>query len=337
MDIKRRFELVKRNTAEILTEPELKNLLSKKKKPSAYIGVTPTGPFHIGYLISFTKLLDFSKASIENTILIADIHAALDDLKCKWSELDIKSEYYRKCIELGFPWIKKPKFVRGSDFQLEKAYVSDALKIATLATVKRATRAASEVTRMKNPKVSELIYPIMQGLDEEYLKADIQLGGIDQRHILGFAREYLPKIGHKARIEIMTPLVQSLRGPGVKMSASFPESVIKIYESEKTLKKKINNAYCPLGVIKENPILQLYQHFIFPIKNKVKIQREKKFGGDVILNNFEEMKKLYENKQLHPQDLKLNLTEDLIKIFSKVRKYFQKNQDLLKKLGSTFQ
>ena len=79
--------------------------------------------------------------------------------------------------------------------------------MSTIATVDRATRAASEVTRMKNPKVSELIYPIMQALDEEYLDVDIQLGGIDQRHIFAFAREYMPAIGYRSRIEVMTPLV----------------------------------------------------------------------------------------------------------------------------------
>ncbi|MAG50609.1 tyrosine--tRNA ligase [archaeon] len=332
-----KLELVKRNTEEILTEKALEDLLKKKKEISAYLGIATTGPFHMGYFVPLGKMLDFDSAGIKNIILIANIHAALDDLKCSWDELDKRAEYYKKCIELGLPWNRKPKFVTGSDFQLKKEYIFDALKLSTLSTVKRATRAASEVTRMQNPKVSELIYPVFQALDEEYLKADIQLGGTDQRHILAYAREYLPKVGYKSRVEIMTPLITSLKGAGTKMSASIPGSSIKIYESEDSVKKKINDAYCPIGEIKSNPVIQLYQHLIFPIRKKIKIERPKKFGGDVSIKDIDEFKKLYSAKKLHPLDVKNKLSKELITIFSKARNYFDKNKDLLKSLGKDFQ
>ena len=173
MDIEQKLALIKRNTEEILTESELEELIKSKKNISAYLGIAPTGPVHIGYFIPLSKVFDFIGAGIDTKILIADLHSVLDDLKTKWEEMNLKAEYYAKCIELSLPWKKKPKFVRGSEYQLEKNYVMDMLKLATLTTVKRAKRAASEVTRMKNPKVSELIYPIMQALDEEYLQVEI--------------------------------------------------------------------------------------------------------------------------------------------------------------------
>ncbi len=336
MDIQKRFDLVERNTAEILTDKDLKSLLKKKKNPVAYLGAATTGPFHMGYFIPLIKMLDFEKAGIKNIILIADIHAVLDDLKCSWEEMDKRAKYYKICFELGFPWKTKPKFINGSSFQREKDYVYDALKMSTILTVSRATRATSEVTRMKNPKVSELIYPIFQALDEQYLNVDIQLGGVDQRHIFAMAREYLPKISYKSRVEIMTPLIVSLKGPGTKMSAIEPGTSIKVYDSEETIRKKINNAYCPAGIIKDNPIIQLYQHIIFPIKNKVKIERAKKFGGDIIFDNFDKFKKEFINKSIHPLDIKKYLAEELIKMFSKVRTYFNKNRDMLKELGKDF-
>src|SRR3990167_2028360 len=262
MDLSKRFELIKRNSQEILTENELKGALQKKKQLSAYYGTAPTGLYHMGYLVPLSKLFDFDKAGIKNKFLIANIHAALDDLKTPWEKIDFVGNYYQKCIELSFPWDKKPRFVRGSSFQLTKEYQLDVLKLSALSTVARTTRAASEVTRMKNPKVSELIYPIMQALDEEYLDVDIQLGGQDQRHILAYAREYLPLIKYRSRVEIMTPLVVSLKGPGVKMSASIPETCIKVYESEETIRDKINKAYCPSGISKDNPVLQLTKYVI---------------------------------------------------------------------------
>ena len=53
----------------------------------------------------------------------------------------------------------------------------DIFKMSTLANVKTTLNAASEVTRMKNPKVSKLIYPIMQALDEHYLGVDCSWAG----------------------------------------------------------------------------------------------------------------------------------------------------------------
>src|SRR3989344_2283086 len=79
-----------------------------------------------------------------------------------------------------------------------------------------------------NPKLAGLIYPIMQALDEEYLKVDVQYGGVDQRKIFMFARENLPVIGYDARVEIMTPLIPGLIGK--KMSASDSRSKVDLLD-----------------------------------------------------------------------------------------------------------
>ncbi len=336
MDIERKIGLITRNTEEIITIGDLRKLLEAKKAPAAYIGIAPTGPFHMGYLIPQVKIFDFSNADIRNKILLADIHAALDDLKSKWEELERKTEYYKKCIELSFPWKIKPEFVVGSSFQLSKDYVNDVLKLATLTTVARATRAASEVTRMKNPKVSELVYPLMQSLDEEYLKVDMQLGGIDQRHILALARKVLPMIGYRPRVEIMTPLIISLKGSGVKMSASIPESHIKVYESEDSIRRKINDAFCPAGIAAGNPILQIAKYMIFPLHNKLRVERDKEFGGDIEFKDYTELEKYFVEKRLHPKDLKNAVANLIIKTFTKVRDHFEKHDDELKELGPNF-
>lgn len=171
----------------------------------------------------------------------------------------------------------------------------------------------------------------MQSLDEEYLGVDIQLGGIDQRHIFAYAREYLPLIGYKSRIEVMTPLVVSLKGPGVKMSASIPESRILVHDSEEVIRRNIKNAYCQMGIVKDNPILQLTKFIVFGIKNKFKIERDKKFGGDISFDNYVDLEKNFIRNEVHPFDLKNALSEELITIFKKVRVYFEKNKDLIPK------
>lgn len=336
MDIQRKLNIVKRNTAEIITEGQLNELLTKKKHITAYYGTAPTGPVHIGHFATLSKIFDFSEAGIRTKILIADLHAALDDLKSPWSEINKRAEYYKKCIQLALPWRKKPQFILGSDFQLNYEYMLDILKLSSLATVTRAKRAASEVCRLKEPKVSEMIYPLMQALDEQYLDADIQLGGMDQRHIMAFAREYLPKIDYKARVEIIMPLITSLKGPGVKMSSSLPETHIKVYDSVENIKSKINNAYCPAGIIEDNPVLQICRMLLFSLNKSIKIERESKFGGDVTFNSFSELQQEFAKQKLHPLDLKNAVASELIKIFAKARLYFEKHRDILENLGKNF-
>ncbi len=336
MDVEERISLIKRNTLEIIKLDDLKQLVESGQPMSAYIGRAPTGSIHLGHLVVLGKLFDFEKAGIRTKILIADIHAALDDLKSKWEDLDKKVDYTKKCIELAFDWEKAPEFVRGSDFELSQSYVTDMLKLSTITTVERALHSASEVTRMKNPKVSELIYPIMQALDEEYLDVDIQLGGMDQRHIFGYAREYLEKLGYRKRVEIMTPLISSINGPGTKMSSSVPESNIKIYDSEDSIKRKIMHSYCPEGVVDNNFIIQIINFFILPNDGGFHIERDEKFGGDIDITSSEQLINLYSEKKIHPLDLKNALADNLIKRFQNARDYFESQTDMLKDLGDSF-
>ena len=87
----------------------------------------------------------------------------------------------------------------------------------------------------RKPQIRNILYPLMQALDEEYLKADIQFGGLDQRKIFVFAREYLPKIGYRSRIELMNPMISGLIGK--KMSSSIPSSKIDALDDEETVNK----------------------------------------------------------------------------------------------------
>ena len=113
-----KLPLIKRNTAEILTEGELKDLLKKKKEVSVYWGTMPTGSISIAYFFSMLKIADFLKAGLRAKILIADLHAALDGVS--WELLEARAEYYKKTINIILKTIgvetKKLEFVKGSDF-----------------------------------------------------------------------------------------------------------------------------------------------------------------------------------------------------------------------------
>ena len=337
MDIEERFWLVKRNTQEIITDEELKHLLEEKKHPKGYIGLATTGKIHIGYFIPMIKVGDFLKADFKFTILLADIHAHLDDQKTPFELLDIRVKYYKEIISamissLGID-TKNLEFRKGSDFETDKNYTLDMYRLAALNTLDRTKRAAAGVVRFgENPKLSGFIYPILQTLDEQYMDMDVQYGGIDQRKILAFARENLPKLGYKARVEIMTPMLPGLQGS--KMSASEEKSKIDLLDSEETVKSKINSAHCPIEV-EDNGVLAFLKYVIMVKKKdsneKLEIKRSEKFGGNAVYENYEDIERDFLSKKLHPMDLKNTVAEEVNNLLEPIRQKMKGKEELVKK------
>jgi tyrosyl-tRNA synthetase len=317
-----RFNLVKRNTAEIIGEDELKKLLNEKKKPVAYLGTAPTGRPHVGYFLWGLKVSDLLKAGFHVKILLADLHAALDNTP--WNLLEHRYDYYASVIPemikaLGAD-TKELEFVKGSEMQLSPDYMYDVLKMSSYVSVHDATKAAAEVVKLgDNPKLSGLLYPLMQAVDEEYLKVDCQLGGTDQRKIMVLARENLPKLGYESRIEIMNPLLPGLIGQ--KMSSSTEDSKIDLLDDNETVKKKLNKAYFIEGDI-NNGVMAFLEYFLMIVKkdNKEKliVKRDTKFGGNKEYSEYEQIKKDVLSKEMHPQDLKNAVSEEISKILSKM-------------------
>jgi tyrosyl-tRNA synthetase len=324
MDVEERLELIKRNTVEIISEQELKKLLAEKKQPVIYWGTAPTGRPHIGYLFPALKMADLIRAGFKLKILLADIHAALDNVA--WPILEKRYEYYKKIIPLLLQAIgvdtKNVEFVRGSSFQMQEKYIYDVLKMSTFTSVHDAHKAASEVVKMgDNPRLSGLIYPLMQALDEVYLEADAQLGGTDQRKIKVLARENLPKLNYTPRIEVMHDLIPGLTQGG-KMSSSVEDSKIDLVDDEKTIQSKLNKAYCLEGD-PNNGLLPFLKHVLMIIKadkgEKFLVERPEKFGGNKSYKNYEEIEKDFLEKKLHPMDLKNSLAKEIAKLLKPIQ------------------
>ena len=326
-----RFELVTRNTEEIVTAEELRVLL-EKKHPSAYIGYATTGQMHIGHLMPIVKIKDFLDADLEFTFLIADLHSFLDDQKTPWELLDARSEYYEKTVTAMLESIgaktKRVKFVKGSDFQLEKDYVSNIFHLAGEVTMARSKRAASEVVRFSDtPKLSGFLYPLLQTMDVPALNADIAFGGIDQRGIYMLSRELLPLIGKPKPACIFTPLLPSMSGGkmGGKMSASDDRTKLGITAPAEEVEKKLMSSFCPAKQVKDNWVLLFYKNVIFPTKGRVVIERDKKYGGNLTYSDYTSLEKDFASGTLHPMDAKKALANEINSILEPVRKKSDEN------------
>lgn len=167
------------------------------------------------------KIAQFLAAGCDVVILLADIHGFLDNLKSTVELVEYRVEYYRLTIS----WLLKAvgvstelgnlTFVQGSSYQKTPEYVMDVYKLSSCISEHEAKRAGAEIVKQSdNAPLSGLLYPILQVLDEEYLRVDAQFGGelysiqrwsnanqlqigLDQRKLFIAAKEWLPKLGYR--------------------------------------------------------------------------------------------------------------------------------------------
>merc|ERR1712223_697211 len=287
--------LITRNLQETLGEDRIDEVL-KTRDLKVYWGTATTGKPHVAYFVPMSKLADFLNAGCEVTVLFADLHAYLDNMKAPWELLRLRTEYYEHAIKamlesLGVP-LEKLKFVRGTDFELSKEYTLDVYKLASLVTEHDARKAGAEVVKqVQHPLLSGLLYPGLQALDEEYLGCDAQFGGVDQRKIFAYAEKYLPKLGYEKRAHLMNPMVPGLQG--AKMSSSDVDSKIDLLDPPSVLKKKLKKAFCEPGNIADNGVLTFCKYVIFPVvlkkDEKFVIERKPEHGGNVEYAKFEDL------------------------------------------------
>ncbi len=328
MDAERKYEIITRNLQEVVGEAELREILAKRNL-KVYLGTATTGRPHIGYFVPMMKIADFLEAGCEVTVLFADLHAYLDNMKTSWELLEKRTQYYEHVIKqllmITGADLSKLKFVVGTDVQLSREYTLDVYRLSAITTEHDAKKAGSEVVKqVESPKIGGLLYPLLQALDEEYLGVDAQFGGVDQRKIFMFAAEYLPKIGYKKRIHLMNPMVPGLSGG--KMSSSEPESKIDLLDSEEEIMKKFSKAFCPAGEVEDNGVLALCRIVLFPLLEKkgrrFVIKRPEKFGGNVEFASYHELESAYKNRAVHPMDLKNAVAGEFCVLLGPVREHF---------------
>jgi len=333
-----RFDLIARGAEEIVTEEELAALLEGKERIRSYVGFEPSGLMHIGQgFVIARKVIDFSEAGLDTIILLADWHAYINDkLDGNLENIKICGDYVRDCfIALGVD-PQKTEFLFAHELVGRREYWQKVLSISKNATVSRMRRAMTIMGRKEEDAdidASKLIYPAMQAADIVELDLDIALGGMDQRHAHMLLRDVAEKIGARKPVAIHTPLLAGLQGGGrmdsfeAKMSKSKPETFISIHEKPDAVEKKIRKAFCPEGDIQDNPVLDICRLIIFPEIEEFKVEREEKFGGDVVFTGFGELSRAFGGRELHPSDLKNATTRYLTEILEPVRAYFEKNPD----------
>ncbi len=343
MDTEERFNLLARNTEEIVTVEELKKILETNPSPRSYIGFEPSGLVHLGWVICANKVKDLVDAGFDMTIFFADWHAYINDkLGGDIERIRICAKYMEDCFEaLGVPR-DKVNFVLASEI-MDITYWEKVMKVGKVTSLSRIKRAMTIMGRKEDDAEldsSKFLYPLMQATDIFQMDIDLAYSGIDQRRAHMLAREAGEKLQWKVPVALHTPLLPGLKGMSRmdpvanKMSKSDPDSGIIIHDSPEDIERKIKKAFCPPEV-EGNPILAIAKMILFQKSPVFIIDRPEKFGGRLEFTSYEELESTYVEGKLHPMDLKIGVAKALSEQLQGAREYFQRNPQNLDAMRRT--
>lgn len=333
-----KLSLINSKLAEVLHQDWLENIVLKEQRPlSLYWGTAITGRPHCAYFVPMIKIAEFLRAGCQVTILMADLHGFLDNTKAPIEQVKQRAIHYKRVVQsllkaVGVS-LDKLKFVNGSEYQLSAEYSMDNYRLMTIVTEHDAKKAGSEVVKqISNPTLAGSIYPLMQALDEEYLKVDAQFGGVDQRKIFTLAQEILPKLGYKERIHLMNPMVPGLQAGG-KMSASDPNSKIDVLDDATSVTNKIKKAFAEPKVTEGNGLIAFIEYVLLPIselkhgEGNGSITFKPREGEPLSFSGIDEIRKAYEADTITPQMLKAGVSDTLNTILAPIQEEFSKDKD----------
>jgi tyrosyl-tRNA synthetase len=230
LENKNPLELIKRGSSEILLEAELIERLAKGKPLHIKAGFDPTAPdLHLGHTVLINKMRHFQDLGHTVTFLIGDFTALIGDPTGKTltrppmtqEEIVKNSQTFEKQIyKILDP--EKTLIAFNSQWLGEKS-AKDLIHLAAHSTVARMLERDDfnkRYTKGQPIALHEFLYPLLQGYDSVQLKADVELGGTDQKFNLLMGRELQKDFGLKPQVIITTPLLEGLDGIQ-KMSKSL--------------------------------------------------------------------------------------------------------------------
>jgi len=373
MNIQDRLDLINQVGEEIISEEELKKLLESGEELIAYDGFEPSGQIHIAQgLVRAINVNKMIKAGVKFKMLVADWHALTNNkMGGDLEKIKTIGKYFIEVWHASGMDLDNVEFIWASDMVKDPDYWQLVIRVGMTNKLARFIRTAEFMGRKDSAEqlsAAQIMYPCMQIADIFRLNAKITQLGMDQRKVNMLAREVGSQLGFWKPVVVSHHMLMGLGKPNVglegpqaivtktgsspeytrqrmialKMSKSNPDSAIFMTDTTEDIKRKINKAYCLEGDTKENPILEYCRYIIFESFDRLGInafvvERPEKWGGNVILNSFQDLETKFANKEIHPQDLKQAVVKYLDQLLQPVRKHFEENKEakaLLEKVKS---
>jgi len=224
------IETLRRGADELIVEEELAKKLASGRALRVKLGLDPTAPdLHLGHTVVINKLRDFQNLGHQVQFLIGDFTGMIGDPTGKnqtrppltREEILANAQSYRaQAFKILDP--EKTQILFNSEWS-DKLGAEGMIRLASRYTVARLLERDDFSKRYKNQQpiaVHELLYPLMQGYDSVAMKADIELGGTDQKFNLLVGRELQKQFGQEPQCILTMPLLEGTDGVE-KMSKSL--------------------------------------------------------------------------------------------------------------------
>lgn len=239
--------LLKRGVSEVISEKDLEERLKEGKPLRIKAGFDPTAPdLHLGHTVLLNKLKHFQDLGHEVIFLIGDFTGLIGDPTGKnvtrkpltAEDVARNAETYKEQV---FKILDKEKTaIEFNSRWFSVSSAADLIQLASQSTVARMLERDDFEKRYKSGQpiaIHEFLYPLVQGHDSVELKADVELGGTDQKFNLLMGRELQKQAGQKPQIVMMLPLLEGL--DGVKKMSKSLGNYIGIKESPNDMFGKI--------------------------------------------------------------------------------------------------
>ncbi len=290
-------ELLSRGVEEVIGKDHLEKQLKSGKQLRIKLGIDPTSPnVHIGRAVPLFKLKDFQELGHKIVLIIGDFTGVIGDTSDKDSERPMLSE---KTVKENLKsYIEQVKKIIDIE-KCEVHYNSEWLAKLDYHEIGRQADAFSlnEFISRENIKkrldtgkrisLRELLYPLMQGYDSVAIKADVEIGGTDQRFNLLAGRELQRQYDQEPQDIITNPLIEGLDGR--KMSSSWGNS-INLFDST-------NDMFGKVMSLKDEFIIKY-----FTLTTRVSMSDIEKYQKELAAGN-------------NPKDYKMKLAFEIVRFY----------------------
>ena len=303
LSIDKQMELIRHGVEEIIPEDALIKKLEKSKKHNTpliiKLGCDPSRPdLHIGHGVVLRKLRHFQDLGHQVVLLIGDFTAMIGDpsgqnktrpsLSLEEAKANAESYVNQSKVILDIDSLK----ISYNYEWLNKMNFSDVIKLASKYTVARMLERDDFTKRYQSETpilLHEFLYPLAQGMDSVELKADVELGGTDQKFNLLVGRDLQREYGQEPQCIITLPLLEGTDGV---------EKMSKTYGNEIGLLDTPEDKYGKIMSISDDMIVKYFR-----------------LAADADDQKVEAIKSLLSNSKTNPRDVKRELGRAIVKLY----------------------
>lgn len=303
LSVERQMEVIKRGAVEIISENELvqklKRSVDTNRSLCIKLGLDPTAPdIHLGHMVVLQKMRQFQELGHEVTIILGDFTACIGDptgkseTRQQLSEEDVQANartYERQIFKILDA--ARTRLFFNSEW-LRPLTFAKVIELAAKYTVARMLERDDFAKRFKEGLpvgIHEFFYPLIQGYDSVVLKADVEVGGTDQKFNLLMGRVLQKEYGLEPQVALMMPILEGLDGTQ-KMSKSLG-NYIGIDESGREMYGKIMSI--------PDTLIMRYFELVTPVP----LEKLRSIAAGLVSGS------------LHPRDVKMRLAYEIVSFY----------------------